>query len=189
MQFDAATHTYSVDGKRVPSVTQIVAPLYDFSMVADELMRLAQERGSAVHLATELHDCDDLDEESLDPQLIPYLNAYKRFRAETGFVPELIEHQIHDSISSYAGTIDRFGTLNKTSVLIDIKACSSLHKAVGVQLAAYQSGLAKDGIKALARYALQLRKDGTYRLQRYADPNDLPTFHALLTVQRFKEKN
>lgn len=188
-EFNTERHEYRVDGAIVPSVTRIISPLYNFDMVGEELLRLAAERGSAVHKATELFDRDDLDEESLDPQLVPYLEAWKRFRAETGFVPELIERQVYDSIHGYAGTLDRVALLGRTRAVVDIKTGSSLHPAVGVQLAAYQAALGKEGIQALGRYAVQLRPNGTYRLEQYTSPHDLPTFFALMTIARFKERN
>jgi hypothetical protein len=191
LEFDPGAHCYRIGGKVLPAVTRVIAPLIDYSMVNEELLALASERGSAVHKATELHDLDDLDECSLDDRLEPYLAAWKRFRAETGFVPEAIEQRLHHPLHGYAGTIDRVGTLHGRRILLDIKTVSRLSRATGVQLAAYQHlwDVRYPQRLICGRYAVQLRPDGTYRLEPYRAPDDYTTFLALLSVARWKEKN
>ena len=52
--FDEATHAYTVDGKAVPSVTQLVAPLgADYDEPEDDMLALtveaAADRGTTMH--------------------------------------------------------------------------------------------------------------------------------------------
>ena len=58
VQFDEATHTYTLDGVELPSVTHIIRYLaVDKANNADPNMALiARERGSAVHEATVMYD-------------------------------------------------------------------------------------------------------------------------------------
>jgi hypothetical protein len=145
-----------------------------------------------VHAATELWDRDDLDEGSVDERIVPYLAAWKKFRADTGFVPEAIEHQLHNARHGFAGTLDRIGTMPRRArrAVLDIKTVSRLHRAVGVQLAAYRDSWNRSnpGVQIADRYAVQLAADGTYKLEEYKDQSDWPTFLALLNVHHWKQQ-
>lgn len=191
LTFDHDTHTYRADGKVVPSVTQLLAPLFDFSMVREEVMALAAERGSAVHKATELFDGDDLDETSLDPRLVGYLDAWKRFRDEAKFEPfdDGIEKPLYHPIYGYAGTPDRFGTLKGEPCTLDLKTVSRLHAATAVQTAAYQQLGIKNGTPTSVRASVRLKPDGTYELKRYSSAKDWPMFLSLLTVHNWRNES
>ena len=192
IEFDEANHLYFVDGKPMPSVSSILSPLVDFSRVPPETLEYARQRGTAVHKATELHDLGTLDEESVDEAVRPYLEAWKRFRKETGFVPRLIESRVHHADYGYCGTIDRQGYMTKLAgspeAVIDIKTPVQLGPVVGIQLAAYQEALRSEGIQADLRFAVQLRSDGQYRLTAYTDKADFSVFVALLTIKNWREK-
>lgn len=71
----------------------------------------SRDRGSMVHLATAYDDRGELDEESLDPVIAPYLEAWRKFRKESGFGPEKIEVPMQSTAYRYAGTPDRIGEL------------------------------------------------------------------------------
>jgi hypothetical protein len=191
LSFDEAKHEYSYAGKKVPGVTSILAPLVDYSMIPREVMERAQLLGQAVHKATELHDQDELDMDSLDPQLVPYLDAWIKFREEVDFHPVGVEGQIFHPTYRYAGTYDRLGEVRGEMAILDIKKMMTLGPVIGLQLAAYLAAHnhKHPGRPAVARYALGLRADGTYQLQRYDDPTDWPTFLSLLTLRTFKEKH
>lgn len=79
-RFDPETHTYYMDGVAVPSVTQVLP--YNFYGNAKEETRL---KGEYVHKAVEYYNLGELDEETLDPVLIPYLEAFKT--AQASIVP------------------------------------------------------------------------------------------------------
>lgn len=79
LEFDSSSHTYRVGGVVVPSVTQILSPLVDFSMVTPDVLAAKAAIGTAVHLACELYDMDDLIEYDLDPVLVPYFEGWKKF--------------------------------------------------------------------------------------------------------------
>lgn len=189
LAFDPVEHVYTVGARRVPSVTQTLAPLIDYSQVPAAVLKRAQDLGTAVHRMTELYDLDDLDVDSLSQELMPYLTAWMRFRAETGFVPELIEQRFHHSALHFAGTLDRTGLIKGRRSVIDIKKMLRLGPVIGVQLAAYKELCIKNGVAIDDRYGLGLRADGTYRLVPYTDKHDWPTFLSLLTLRNFKDKH
>lgn len=187
--FDPVEHVYTVAGKRVPSVTQILSPLVDYSMVPRETLERARQLGQAVHRMSELYDLDDLDMDNLADELRPYLTAWIRFRAETGFVPETIEKRLFHPSLRFAGTPDRSGLIGRRRAVIDIKKMLTLGPVIGLQLAAYRELFEKHGTPVEDRYGLGLRADGTYRLVPYTDKGDWPAFLSLLTIRNWKEKN
>jgi hypothetical protein len=77
-EFRASDHSYTCDGARLPSVTQV----FPWSYFKDN--EEAMLRGTYVHRAIELFNNNDLNEETLDPALVNYLNAYKQFKKDFG---------------------------------------------------------------------------------------------------------
>jgi hypothetical protein len=69
----------------------------------------SRDRGSMVHLATHYDDIGELDEESLDPVIVPYLEAWRKFKRESGFVVEQSEVPMMSTVYKYAGTPDVIG--------------------------------------------------------------------------------
>lgn len=114
VEFIANGHIYTdapVDGvgRVYPSVTTILkAEGFINTAYYDDWSR---DRGSMIHLATAYDDAGELDEENLDPVILPYLKAWRRFRKESGFVPEQIEPPMMSTVYRYAGTPDRIGDL------------------------------------------------------------------------------
>src|SRR3954463_4964548 len=88
-------HSYEVDGIVVPSVTQVLSltGIDDVSGIPLHYLQRAAGIGTAVHQACELLDEDDLDLDSLDPLIQGYVLGYQRFREETGFAADLVEHR------------------------------------------------------------------------------------------------
>jgi hypothetical protein len=203
LTFEPEQHVYQVDGATVPSVTQVLSgfsQLIDYSSVPAFQLEFAAGRGTAAHKATELYDLGDLDEEGTredDEQrtdhirLMPYVDAWKQFRADTGFEPSIIEQRMYHSLYGYAGTVDRIGVLYGELAVVEIKTTAKLWPATAIQVAAYQEAFnhgktAKE--RAKRRYAVQLRPDGTYRLEQYEDPADWSCFLALLTLQNWNRR-
>ena len=114
VEFIADGHIYTdapVDGvgRVYPSVTTILkAEGFINTAYYDDWSR---DRGSMIHLATAYDDAGELDEENLDPVIFPYLEAWRKFRKESGFVPEQIEPPMMSTAYKYAGTPDRIGDL------------------------------------------------------------------------------
>lgn len=189
LTFDEAGHEYRWNGIVVPSVTQILEPLIDYSMVSKEVLERGQLLGTAVHRMTELHDLDDLDEEALDAEMVPYLDAWKKFRTDTGFVPMTVEKKLYHPALGYSGTSDRTGIVKGHCAVIDIKKMLTMGPVIGLQLAGYQALHNLDGANITARYALGLRADGTYRLQAYSDSTDFAVFLSLLTLRNWRKKH
>lgn len=135
--FESDGHQYTIDGRPVPSVTQVLSTVgvieyrgYDHGY--------GRERGTAVHHATALDDEGDLDEDALDDRVRPYLAAWRAFRAETGFQPSLIE-EVMGCALGFCGTPDRIGVWDRHpgEVVLELKT-GSTPWWVGLQLAGYE---------------------------------------------------
>lgn len=187
--FDEALHEYRVDGVRVPGVTSILRPLADFSGIPRDVLAAKADLGRRVHLACQLDDEDDLDEDSVEPDVAPYLDGWRRFLRETGAVVVENERRVYDPVMQYAGTLDNVLLLGGAHWLIDKKTSIALPMAAGPQTAAYLRARGLDGPIVTHRGALRLRPDGTYRLDALAGADDWSCFVACLTLLRYKESH
>lgn len=188
LDFDEAGHVYRVDGRVIPSVTQILEPLYDWSGIPRPILQAAAERGAAVHKACELYDLELLDESSLDDEVAAYLEGWKRFREDTGFIPERVEARVYSARWGYAGTVDRTGRLKRKHILLDIKS-GQVSPVTGPQTAAYAEALTEmSGDKFVARYGLYLRPND-YRLVPYDTPTDWLVFQSALNLATWRKNN
>jgi len=186
LEFDPETHTYYWGDEVVPSVTQILSEL-GLAGNKDFMPEESAERGRAVHLACQLLDEGDLDWDSLDPVVLPYVQGYQKFLKEHKFEPTLIEAPVFNEELFYAGTLDRRGLLNKKAVTIDIKTSSQISKTVGLQLAAYDLCF-DDGLSFGDRYALQLTMEGSYKLHLFSWLKDYPDFKSAVTLYHWKKE-
>lgn len=178
--FDSAKHEYTIDGRAVPSVTQILVEcgIIDSQWYTDE----GRIRGTYVAEATALYDRGELDDAALDPALQPYVAAWARFLLDSQFEIKMIERELFDAFGRYAGTLDRAGYLHKRDCVIEIKtgASESWH---GLQLAGYAE-LRK--CTTLKRLAVYLGDDGKYSCREFSDRNDFAVFNAALNVVVWK---
>jgi hypothetical protein len=177
LAFDAGTHTYRYGVRVVPSVTQALQVVSEFGHVNPEILATARQFGQHVHQATDLFDRGGLDEDSLDIELVPYLNAWKLFLAETGFVVTHSEARIYHPRMRYAGTLDRRGTWKGTTWLLDLKS-GAVPRSVGAQTAAYQKACDEPPKR---RVCLQLKRNA-YQLHRCEDPSDFALFTSCLNI-------
>lgn len=107
VDFDPDGHIYTHNGLSLPSVTGILkAEGFIETAFYDEWSR---DRGTAVHVATAYDDAGELDEDSLDPVIDPYVEAWRRFKRESGFIVEASELSMRSSVYHFAGTIDTVG--------------------------------------------------------------------------------
>jgi len=153
IQFNEEKHEYTLNGKKVPSVTQILEEggLIDFSGVPPEILESARQLGTNVHKTLELWDGDDLALEGLDPVLMKYLARWRDWKTLTGFSCLCVEKILVSEEDHYAGTADRIGVYGDDLCILDIKTSTltktkkgdydSLSKkkikTLGVQLAGY----------------------------------------------------
>lgn len=169
---DEERHAYTVDGRPVPSVTEI-ASLITAAKYADSnaaVLAQAQRRGTEVHELCQAIDCGIEPEElEIPPELVGYVNAYLAFLRD--WAPEWDYMEKLVWTADYAGRADRIGRIDGHSVIVDIKTTGSMDRlsklALLFQLHGYRKAWACMGRGfADLTLGLQLKKDGRYTLHR-----------------------
>ena len=168
LEFDDRKHQYSVNGVVIPSVSEIIGPItYTQYSVQQNAVDQAAHRGTTVHALTELYDRGDLEEESTiasDEAL--YLMAWIKFLHDYQPKWEFIEMPL--ACRTFAGTIDRIGTIDGQLAIVDIKTTSSMDRVHKIALACQIAGywdlcqLNDIDVKYWNSMGVQLKKDGTY---------------------------
>lgn len=188
LEFDAAEHVYSVNGRTLPSVTQVLNTQFPLNVPQDRL-EFARALGKEIHYTTELYDRDKLDISSVDLRVMPYLEAWMKFRREMSCKIVEVEKQVHHSMLNFAGTLDRVLLMLGARCIVDLKR-PLLTARVGVQLAAYQAAYnASAPDPATRRFGIQLRNDGQYRLKEYSDPSDWSIFVSSLSIFNWRQRH
>lgn len=185
-------HLYKVNGIIRPSVTQVMRDvrIIDYDVVPTEVGEIAMERGTIVHQACELFDREELDEDSIDPVVRPYIDAYMEWKGKTGFTCSFIEHMFYHELG-YCGTMDRTGDFpDNTKAVLDLKTGEALVKRpVGVQLAAYAAKLGAP--LTYRRIALRLSRKGKFQATEFAPKTyfeDWAAFQSALNVYNWKRR-
>jgi hypothetical protein len=187
IEFRKIDHTYWLDGKRVPNVTSIIdGQLRDFSKVPNIILEQARELGTLVHETTAMDVAGNLDEESVDEDVEPYLRAWRLFLQDTRARVITTEERLHHPLYGYCGTCDHVILLNDVLTLIDKKS-GQPDDADRIQTAAYIE-MRNYGVRQAARVrrraALYLRPTGRYALEYHNDKSDFPTFLSALTIHK-----
>lgn len=187
IQFDEKSHTYTLDGVELPSVTHICRFLaYDYKSDRPWLAAEAARRGTAVHEACALIDYGEEPEET--PEIAGYLKAYRRFLADYRPDWEGIETPLFvcDDWYKFAGTPDRWGKMSGKLALFDIKSGTVHVPYVSAQLCGYGLMLLAMGRDIRSFYTLRLDKSGVYELTP-TEP-DLDLLEACITLHNATER-
>jgi len=183
--FDPELHRYEIDGRRVPSVTEIIRP---YLRGSDRFTDEGRERGSRVHKAVQFYLENDLG--SIDSQDEGYLEALRKLDAAIGLrrPSSKIEGQVFDPMRLYAGTFDWLDPDAPPSELgmLDWKSTGgSVDPATSLQTIGYAVPSDFRGRRA----GVALRPNGTFKIYHYDRPenrNDRGHFlNALALHQRF----
>lgn len=191
--FDEAAHAYTLGERRLPSVTQILADVGVADFSKPHFTEDVAERGRLIHLAIALDNEGDLDDETLDPALQPYIDGWRRFLAESGARVEHWERPVCDPELGFAGTLDGVIVLPSTGVprktVLDVKR--ALYPSAGPQVAAYTrcARALYEGPVLFNRAALVLPGDGSYRLHMLVDATDEYTFLAALRLYHWRRQH
>jgi hypothetical protein len=184
--FVEETHEYFLEGERLPSVSEILAPLKDFSMIPPDVLEAKRQFGTAIHKMVELYLDYDLDEDSLTADMRGCLDGFKAWERDEGIVADLrrqtssIEKRQHHSKLKYAGTPD----IDNPEEIIDIK--SRLFDPISdpLQLSAYKNF----GDPKRAGYILSLFPDGTFKFVKVPERQSWSIFRKMLKHYRDKQE-
>jgi hypothetical protein len=197
---DDSTWVYTVtedDGsnpRKLPSVTTVIDQALNqfagFTPAMMERVKNAGEFGRAVHTLTELDDAGTLDEENLDPGLLPILQAWEKFKFDSPFSFIRAEYPIASKLG-YAGTLDRIAEKhNGSKILLEIKSRQYLDGRDGLQTIAYAKAYEEmTGEKIKQRYIIELKRDGTYTLTENRDQQDWNIFRSMLAIYNWRKNH
>ena len=189
LEFDAASHTYRIDGRVVPSVTQVLAPLEDFSRVPRDVLEAARIFGQHVHEACDLLNRGELDWLSLDPALTPYVEGWRRFIEESGAVVMASEFPVgHDQLG-YAGTPDVLIQMRDRLWIPDIKSTAVVPSTVGYQTAGYAKAYHRMTGQEPKRCCVLLDGAGRYKLHTRNESSDWEMFVSALNCFKHKARH
>ena len=107
LTFDEEKHLFTANGEVIPSVTTVLKRMGmtpDWSKISD--IEWYAQRGTYIHKATELWENGTLDEDSLDPAISGYVDAYKACRRD--FPVKVIGQEVRlwHPVLKFAGIID-----------------------------------------------------------------------------------
>lgn len=196
-RFDKENHKYYMDEKEVPGVTSTLPHYYGGN--ATEYHR---DKGSKMHEMLYLYNMKNLDEQTLDPVLVPYLEGYKEFVEHNGTPKGIVDFK-----SGAPQAADEL-QLTGYALLVREGKCSGGKKAewtfeeplyhptyrfagtpdiVNVEY----SGIERDIIRPFPMHCLYLDKDGGYKLSKDFSKDYLKNrsiFLSFLTVFFWKKE-
>jgi len=179
-KFDENSHTYTLNGVILPSVTQI---LESVGVVPDYPIGEYRIRGKMVHKATQLYDNDVIDKYTIGDKIMPYVESYIKSINTFPFEWAHAEAMLYHETYLFAGTVDRIGTYKDHRCIVDFKS-GRTSRETGLQLAGYALLV---GDKTLRRFKLELQKDGSCgKLTEYKDQADFYGFLGALELHKWK---
>lgn len=131
LKFEESTHTYTYNGKVIPSVTTVIegaCPLSDFAK-----NEASANFGTAVHKATEL--LDTTGEYACTEKVHNRVLQWIKYKTEHKIALDICERKMTNSV--YAGTVDRISYSHDKILIIDIKT-GVFSKTWDIQLSAYK---------------------------------------------------
>jgi hypothetical protein len=191
LSFDEATHKYALRGLAIPGMTEVLQAngIIDYSRVSQSVIEYAQNRGRAVHKATELFDKGTLDWATVDPAIVGYVLAWDKFCEEYNVEHVQIEYKVYSELLRCAGIIDRLSFVRQKFTLLDIK--SGDYKDSGaLQTAGYDLMAQERGKTTEQRMIVKLNSDGTYHLapSDYFKRSDYEDVQALIRTYHVKKR-
>ena len=172
--FDPLQHSFRYLGRTIPSVTQILTSRGldpNLGHYTDD----SAQRGVAVHEAVRLISHDILDWASLDPEIVPYVEAFLKYQQECRPVAYKTEQQMVHQHLFFGGIVDFLGLVHGAPAIVDYKSGPvqrhhELQVGGGYRSLArssYPDWWAAESDRGRPKcYLLELKKTGTYALHR-----------------------
>lgn len=181
-RFDPEKHIYTLNGRRFPSVTEIVGDVVGTPMYGTEWHI---DRGSKIHRAIALYLKGTLDESSLDERIRGRVEAAKKAIKELGIVPRFFETPMFHPALKFAGMPDLYTTDD------DVMDWKSSHSpATEIQLGGYSLliGNENHGHRPKRCVEIVLHENGQYTPTFYKPNRCIGLFLAALTIYQWKQK-
>lgn len=190
------THQYfHKTGRELLSVTTAFEKvgITDFSKVPFDVIEPARVLGDMVHEIAMYHGLGVLDEDSVDPSLLGYLDGIKKFFDQEVAEVIAIERPIFSLTFGFAGTPDIIYKDKKGFIRCDdYKSALKPHKACKWQTAPYAYAFEKmHKIRIDKRRGIHFTKDGEYYPDAHNNPlrRDFDEFLSILKTAILKIEN
>lgn len=194
---DNESHQYYFDGRKVSNVTRLLQDygIIDLSGIPPKRLDFKRILGTAVDYAIHLLNERKLDEESLDPRIVPYVNAYRKFCEITGFEATHSKQMLYSKVWGFAGELDAVGSFTWKGKLykcpiVDWKCLWQMYYSCGPQTAAYQI-LYEENFKEKVdgRFGIQLKPNGNFEVYPYTKQSDRNVFLSCVTIENVRRAN
>jgi hypothetical protein len=171
------------------SVTQVLQPFADFSMVRPDVLESAAERGTYVHQI-----CAAMAQGLFVPEIredcTGYVQSFERWFNSTVVEVHGVELELIDNIFGIIGHVDLLCTIRGDDgiTIIDLKNPATQSKTWICQVAAYDHLARCNGFNVIRNGALQLdSKGGRAKLREYTGIKDgaFAAFLGILQGARF----
>lgn len=163
--FDAESHTYTLDGSAIPSVTQMLgqAGYISEAWYTGE----SAERGRQVHRLCADYDWGVFgDLRQCDSEYKNWLLAYVRFKQREQPVWASIEDAFANTHYRFGGRPDRVGKVYGCEAIVELKS-GAMERWHGIQTALHDILIGGLPVRVRMRYGLYLRKNGKFRFVQH----------------------
>jgi len=158
IEYDDSTHTYSDNGRRIPSVTQVLSSYYKIG--PSHYAYGSAERGRQVHAvcAGYANGCRF----TVSAEIGGYVNAFRQWLFDRGAKVVSVEQMVSGTMAGlrFAGRYDLTVVIDGKLTLVDLKTGAPV-EYFRPQLAAYAYAMAPP--RPARAMILYLKKDGTYK--------------------------
>ncbi len=184
---DEVNHVYSVTQQPIRGVNESIEHFIAKSPWIDDWYR---DRGSLAHGAIALALQDDLDWDTLDPELEPFVRAALAFVKDTGWKPVAVEPLLYSPKLWVAGQPDVLfstGGRHAKHIIVDWKLGGPI-PPYELQTAGYEI-IVEDalGTKVHQRMCVHLQRDGRARVRTHKSARDRIAFTGLCHALAWKE--
>ncbi len=126
IHFDELTHTYTVNGKNLPSVSEIIKRILpgQYADIPEWILNKAAEFGTEVHSMIEVYNETGLYLPAEDERKNNCLDEW--IRLKDGITIKSSETRVHYK-ELYAGTFDAMAVIDGKLTLMDYKTTSKVH--------------------------------------------------------------
>lgn len=191
IEFDPMEHIYTKNGMVLPSVTQIMQPLYDkvYAKANLESSDNGKSKGKEIHRA--IDDYCEFGIVDIADEYRPYIDSFLSYLKDNKLTVVASEIMLCHPVYNYAGTIDIIAMNDKNELyLIDNKTGDLQVKLHGVQLQGYTDMWLANKMPVLTyKVALGLSDKG-YKAQEYRvyDTISKSVFDACYKIYKYKKE-
>jgi hypothetical protein len=159
VEFDDESHTYLVDGLVVPSVSKILgAKFNDYTTVPEHILKIAAEKGTALHKAIELYETTGQKSDLKEFRNYLFLKKHIGFKNISNELPIIYEE---NGKVLFAGQLDQIIEIDGQLGINDFKRVSAPNKEkIAYQVNLYKLGYEQSYKKRITLLSfMQLRED------------------------------